>query len=121
MRFSLEFEQVIEYTPRFIFRQLVDPRRERRVRIDRFLTRDLVRPHDRVIGSELVSTVLRVSSRFSSEFVSVFTGLLSESVGIVVTGQAIEELLVARREGRVGVVVGLPHRAGEGREKNVRI
>ena len=89
MRFSLKFEQVVQDTPRFIFTELVDPRREGRVRVNSFLTRDLIRSNDWVVRSEFVSRVLRVTSRFSAEFVAVRSSLFSEPVSVVVTRETV--------------------------------
>jgi len=86
MRQRLKFEQIIQSTPRLVLTELIDPRSESRVRIDRFLTRNLIRPHNRVICSKLVARVFGVSSRFRSQFVTVLASLLTESIGIVVTG-----------------------------------
>lgn len=51
----LKFEQIIERTPRLVLAELIDPRRKSRVRIDRFLTRNLIRPDNRMVRSEFVS------------------------------------------------------------------
>lgn len=111
MGFGLKSEQVIEHAPRLVLAQLVDPRRERRVRIDRLLARDLVRPHDRVVGPELVAAVVRVSARLGPELVPVLARLVAEPVRVVVARQPLEEFLVPGRQGRVRVVVRLPERA----------
>jgi hypothetical protein len=132
---DLNAEEIVEHAAALLLGELIDPLRKSRVDVDRAQAGDGVGavraswpsnairqsqrcgyecknlacvPNDGVRSLEGATGVERAPSGLGAELEPVLRRLLTEAVRVVKRRQTLEELLVARGEAIVGVVVGRP-------------